>query len=278
MSCEVQTVNFSVDKDKCIKCGLCKDDCPVWTIGMDEYPYIKKEENCFKCQHCFAVCPTGAISILGNNPADELSLKDLSINSEDFKRLIRGRRSVRKYKNENISKSVITELCQTALHAPTAKNTNTVHFTVIDDKEKLDKFRKIVYGKLKVLNLENMLGFNINKMVENWEAGKSDKLFATAPHMVVASAPQDTPFSSVDSIIALSYFELLANTMNIGTLWNGILRYLFNQVIPEIRKELEIPEDHRIDHVMVFGVPDVVYHRTVNRNPVHLNFVEGKHL
>ena len=47
-------LDLKIDKEKCIKCGLCAQDCPVLIIdGKTEYPEIKegKELNCLKCQH-----------------------------------------------------------------------------------------------------------------------------------------------------------------------------------------------------------------------------------
>ncbi|OPZ76119.1 MAG: Nitroreductase family protein [Alphaproteobacteria bacterium ADurb.Bin438] len=100
-----------------------------------------------------------------------------------------------------------------------------------------------------------------------------DRLFLKAPHMIVVSAPKDSVYGEKDAMIALSYFELLANTMGIGTLWNGIVAMLYRLVMPEIKADLEIPEDHEIQYVMLFGRPAVKYKRGVNRPNENLNFL-----
>jgi len=61
-------IQFRIDKERCIQCGECAEDCPVGVIGMDEYPVMTNEEGCYRCQHCLAVCPTAAVSILGRDP------------------------------------------------------------------------------------------------------------------------------------------------------------------------------------------------------------------
>ncbi|MFQ8626854.1 MAG: 4Fe-4S dicluster-binding protein [Candidatus Gastranaerophilaceae bacterium] len=50
--------NFKVDEEKCIHCGLCVKDCSAKALEFneDKIPEIN-EDACFKCQHCFAVCP-----------------------------------------------------------------------------------------------------------------------------------------------------------------------------------------------------------------------------
>lgn len=59
---------FSLDKEKCIKCGICIKDCPVQNIetGKDGYP--KWNKHCNMCLACEMNCPKEAISSLINGP------------------------------------------------------------------------------------------------------------------------------------------------------------------------------------------------------------------
>ena len=45
-------------KEKCIKCGLCRKECPVDAIRED---YSIDEAKCIGCGKCAEICPTGAI-------------------------------------------------------------------------------------------------------------------------------------------------------------------------------------------------------------------------
>lgn len=45
-------------KEKCIKCGLCRKECPVDAIRED---YSIDEKKCIGCGKCAEICPTGAI-------------------------------------------------------------------------------------------------------------------------------------------------------------------------------------------------------------------------
>ena len=58
--------NFKVNYEKCVKCGLCIENCPTRALEYDDYksPKMERAKNCMKCQHCLAICPVGAISIM----------------------------------------------------------------------------------------------------------------------------------------------------------------------------------------------------------------------
>lgn len=52
--------NFSVDKEACIDCMQCVENCPVGNISM-ENGEIAWGEKCICCVRCYNLCPTDAI-------------------------------------------------------------------------------------------------------------------------------------------------------------------------------------------------------------------------
>ena len=46
--------------DKCVACGLCKDDCPVEAIS-EGTPYVVNADTCIDCGACAGSCPNEAI-------------------------------------------------------------------------------------------------------------------------------------------------------------------------------------------------------------------------
>ena len=77
----MDNARFFVNTDKCIGCGNCLEVCPGNMVGGDVlrfengHPVMVDQSNfgwkgCWKCQHCLAVCPVGAISVLGISPEE----------------------------------------------------------------------------------------------------------------------------------------------------------------------------------------------------------------
>ena len=62
---EAIMIDFKVDESLCVSCGACVKDCLHQALRMDTYPVMVDEGHCIRCQHCLAVCPTGAVSIMG---------------------------------------------------------------------------------------------------------------------------------------------------------------------------------------------------------------------
>ncbi|MCY1722991.1 nitroreductase family protein [Prolixibacteraceae bacterium Z1-6] len=273
-------IDFKIDKKKCIKCGLCAQECPVLIIdGKTEYPEIKegKEKQCIKCQHCLAVCPTAALSIWGKNPEDSIPVTDELPTPEDMERLIKTRRSIRKFKKEEINQELIQKLLETAAYAPTGHNKNSVLFSVTDSKEQLNKLRTAVYDGIKRAGdagtLPETMAF-LGDLQRLWDSKQIDVLFRDAPHVLITSAPKNVASPDADCHIALSYFELLANTYRVGTLWNGFIKMVLKDIAPGIGRQIGIPEDHVIGYVLLFGKPAVKFTRSVQSEGLNLNRIE----
>ena len=155
-----------------------------------------------------------------------------------------------------------------ASYAPTAKNVRRVRFTVIDSREVMDKFRDKTLGLLARRVRDGQLPAGMEFFVDYlklWETAKVDVIFRGAPHLLVASAPKDCPAPEADCLIALSYFEIYAQSLDVGTVWAGLVKWLMVGVLPELKDELGIPADHVVGYAMAFGKPLVGYARTAKR-------------
>jgi nitroreductase len=275
-------LDFFVDLQSCSRCGLCVADCParIITLPDDGYPKIlrEKEAACYRCQHCLAVCPRGSISILGVKPENSRLLAGNYPAPELLETLIKGRRSVRRYRDENLPPELLQQLLAVAWHAPTGVNSRQVLFTVVDDKEKLAALRAEVLNGLARLVRDNALPEKLAfyaDFVRVWEEKGQDIIFRNAPHLLIATAPQQVVTPQQDCLIALSYFELYAQANGVGTVWNGLAKWALNDLLPEFGQRLGIPADHQFGYAMSFGWPAFRYVRTVQHHPPRINRFAG---
>jgi len=245
------------------------------------FPFMNDENKCIRCQHCLAVCPTGALSILGVDPEKSMNIKYEMPTAHSMETLIKGRRSTRHFKKKALKTETIEKLLEIASHAPTGGNTQRVLLTATMNRKVTETFSKELYAKMEKMlkesdpETEDLRVTYMRKAIEKHGNYKPDFLLRGAPHILVASTPKISPVGRVDSVIAMTNFDLMAQSMGIGTVWNGFLTWSLNDFFPELAKLLGIPENHEIGFCMCFGKPAIEYHRTVQRNPFKTNLVES---
>ena len=265
-------LDFAVNESRCTRCGLCVQDCPVRIIEREgeACPSIIEEEagDCMRCQHCLAICPVGAISILGRTPENSLPLASEHLPKLDaMERLVRGRRSVRHYRNENVDPTLLRRLLAVLANAPTGVNRQELTFRVIDDRLVMARFRDKAMeeiGEALAAGAVPEQFASVERLVTAFREEGRDLVFRGAPHALIVTAPADAPCAQEDVALALAYFELLAQTAGLGTVWCGLMSLLL-AARPQLKADLGIPEDH-VHYQMLFGNPSIQYARTVQRD------------
>ncbi|MBQ8887175.1 MAG: nitroreductase family protein [Candidatus Gastranaerophilales bacterium] len=266
--------NFVIDESKCIHCGLCAKDCIAAVISMEgDTPKATAPQRCIGCQHCLAICPVGAISIMGKNPDD--SDKIYAQNPDMILNLIKSRRSDRQYKQENVDADKLNKLKDMLAWVPTGCNCRKLHFSFIDDIDVMNEFREYTNKKI-ISALEKNPIKAVAERFSNYAKlllKGEDVIFRGAPHMVVVANHVDAPCSKEDAIIALSYFELYAQSLGIGTCWCGLGDSCM-KLFPELCEYMGIPEGYKPEYSMLFGPKEVNYSRTTQ--PEKVSVVSAK--
>jgi len=132
---------MKVDPKKCIGCTKCIDDCLVNDIIMVEEKAQIKNENCFKCGHCIAICPVNAVSTSEYNMSEvkEYNEEEFSIPADNLLNFIKFRRTIRQFKEKDVEENKIMKIIEAGRYTPTGSNQQDVSFTVV--KDKMDEFR-----------------------------------------------------------------------------------------------------------------------------------------
>ena len=194
---------ISVDKEKCAQCGLCVSDCisKCLNLNKDGYPFMTNGHRCLACQHCMMICPTGALSFNGKNPENSET-----ITSKDILSLIKTRRSIRQYKDEELTEEELQLIKDMIPYVPTGWNSHKLHFSFVEKKSVMRILKDKVNNKFVKLLNNRILSpvvkhFEVYK--EAFEKGE-DIIFRNAPHMIVVSSPISAPCAPQDPVIALS--------------------------------------------------------------------------
>jgi nitroreductase/NAD-dependent dihydropyrimidine dehydrogenase PreA subunit len=265
----MKKLDFVVDSAKCVRCNGCVADCPcgviVETASVPEIP-ADRADDCIGCQHCLAVCPTGAISIFGLDPADSIELHPALLPTRDaMDTLLRGRRSIRQYRRDPVPRQMIRELLAAVAHAPTGCNDRGLIFSVIETRTGMTNLLDAIAA---AADAAEASGRTLPEFLPAALAARrrdgTDEILRGAPHLLLASARPGVTCPGEDTVIALAYFELLAQSAGLGTTWCGYLKFIVD-ALPELRTLLKLDPDQYF-YAMLFGRPAVRYVRTVQRD------------
>lgn len=266
-----------VDQSKCKQDGICVADCPRRIIQMEEdgYPFIAPEDElyCMICGHCVAICPHGAMDLaeMPRETCPEID-RGLALNWEQATQFLRSRRSIRIYKDKEVDRETLQRLIEMARYAPTASNSQTIHWTVISNRDKMMEFSEMTVNWMRGVMAsqpDSPAATYFVPMVEGWDKGQ-DRILRTAPCLIVASAPKEASFGQVDSSIALTYLELAALPLGLGTCWAGLLQGAM-LATPALVEKIGLPKGHTAHYPMMIGYPKFKYHRLPERKqpPIH---------
>lgn len=262
---------LTVDKDRCTKCNYCVMDCPrtIITPGEGGFPVIapEREPLCIGCGHCVAVCPHMALDVASAPLAESVAIEtDLNVSNEQVIQFLRSRRSIRYFQHREVETELLYELIEVASYAPTASNAQLVHWTVLSGREKLAELSRLTVEWMKSLReeqSETSFSQYVGPVIKAWEEGR-DSVLHNASTLVVASAPRSQGNGLIDCTIALSYLELAALPLGLGTCWAGLLQAaLLNST--EAYAALGLPEEHTWHYPMMIGYPTLKYHRLPKR-------------
>jgi nitroreductase/NAD-dependent dihydropyrimidine dehydrogenase PreA subunit len=264
---------ITVDREKCNQDGICAAECPALLIRMDgkdgfPIPTADFKDFCLKCGHCVTVCPTGALGLNWLKPEScALMKKDLALTPEQAEQFLTGRRSIRSFKERKVPRGVLEKLLEVACSAPSAKNQQPWHWTVVEEPAEVRRMAGMVVKWARVViqaNPQAAETMGYTRLVASWDEGY-DRVCRGAPHVIVAHADKNWVFGAEDCTLALSLLDLYATSIGLGACWAG---YLYKSVntYPPLFEALGLPADHLAFGAMMIGYPKFKYHRIPIRN------------
>ena len=141
------------------------------------------------------------------------------------------RRSIRKYKNQKISKEDIDKILKTAMYAPSAMNLQPWHFIVIDDKQ-------VLIETIKSIHYAEMLKQSAAAIIVCGDAGIEKN----------ESWLLQNCSASIQNIL------LSAHGLEIGSCWIAI--HGMDDVYAKIKTQFKLPENIVPVSLISLGYPD----------------------
>lgn len=268
---------FTVDEKLCARDGICAMECPAFVIEMKDsgsFPTVTDggQARCINCGHCVAVCPHGAIS-LARMPVDSCPPIDmkLALDEEHAEQFLRSRRSIRTYKKEDVDARTLNRLIDMARYAPTGSNSQLVQWLVVPAREKVVELTGLAVDWMRSTVKENnpvAEAYQMGGIVRAWDNG-IDIISRGAPALVIAHGPESYPLMTIDSAIALSYLDLAAPSLGLGSCWAGFFMMAAGYW-PPLAEALQLPEGHSSFGAMMVGYPKFKYQRLVERNEARI--------
>ena len=155
--------------------------------------------------------------------------------------LIKGRRSIRKYKNEKVSHEVLEEVIALASYAPSWKNSQITRYIAVESPELMDKIagEAVIEHNAGIIKGAPML--LVVTGIQKRSGYERDGSFTTS---------KEDRWQNFDCGIATQTLCLAAHEKGLGTVIMGI----FDEA--KIKEILPIPENQEVMALVAIGYPD----------------------
>jgi nitroreductase/NAD-dependent dihydropyrimidine dehydrogenase PreA subunit len=273
-----------IENDKCTGCGSCVKICHEHCITLTGETVSINYELCSTCTQCVAICPEQALSWDGVPSAafDEVRMPS----PEQLDELFKQRRSIRSYKKTKINRTLLEEIINYGIYAPT--HNAGLRAIVVDDEETIETFDRILLQCISMI-------YNVayRPRIVGWLArmmGLSGEYLLTKPKiesalergyafhhpaaMVFIVGDKRVPLQEASAQYALSNMTFYAQVKGIAScLWgNGPI---FMDRSKAARQRLNLQKRERIFGTLFLGYPTVRFRNRVEGKTMPIQWIDG---
>ena len=294
-----------IDQSRCNQCGTCGRVCPRYVPetrardggeGKITEVCAARRHLCIDCGQCAAVCQHDAIRVDGLRHEQLVSITPHGIGGDALLALLEQRRSVRRYKDKPVPRAVLDRILEAAHRAPPAPGKACVGVIVIDDKAKLRELGRLTYALYEKLRgglrnpiarhfirrkagarkIDQVQGFVMPAF--EWYArwyheGKGDEMQRDAPVIMLFHAPITAPTGDEFCLIAALHAVLMAETVGVGTLVNGLIPPACNNS-PAARALLGLAPEREVYACLCLGYSKYVYRKAIRRRLAEVRYLD----
>lgn len=173
----------------------------------------------------------------------------------ELKNAIYGRRSIRQFKSNEVSKENLQQLIDVGIHAPSSKNAQPWAFAVVQDAELLQEIAK----EAKDYMLHSLGDSPSVERYRNILQNPAFNIFYNAPALLTIYTKSEMSLSEGGSIpeydgcMAAENVMLMAHSLGLGTCWIGFAMPFLNS--EKGKEKLNIPNAYVAVAPLVIGYP-----------------------
>ena len=277
---------YEITPEKCIRCGLCRKDCPAGCIIEEEGFLVINQDSCIQCGHCGAICPEGAVTCDGE---ELIPVGEMPSSADEVFSLVAGKRSVRNYRDREIPRDVLDRIVETGSLTGTASNGRDVQVKVLTGEDVVLLRRGLCF---KLLGLIKILDNPVGRQIARWAGmakyadkkvlksfrkrltdgaeGTGDPLFFHAPAVMIMSYPgRNKRFGRTNAVMAGQSMMLYAHSLGIESCVIG-----FAEVAAAGKKGKEIlgiGKDREVGMIFTLGYGVPRYYRLPGRRSIEVS-------
>ena len=279
---------IDIDASRCIGCRQCREVCTRKLFSFIDCIAVAHTttDNCMKCNLCVAICPTEAIKCELDIPPITYNKATMSVDPDRLLGMIKYRRSMRRFADKRIPKSIMDSIIEAADYAPKGNNRDLFRFIIIQDK--IEEYRETFMKELKIIaqslpdnsklisarteEERNAKRVRMGAFYDTYKSTGEDNLTFKAPCLVIILANKSMGGRPLwDSGITSAYMELEATSLGLGSCYLGFaMTALENSHFLQQKigmQDWEIPAS-----IMAFGYPNFCYKRTAPRKKTVVTF------
>ncbi len=179
-------------------------------------------------------------------------------------KIIKQRRSIRSFKDEQLKEEELQAVLEAGLYAPNAGD-QAWHFTVVQNKELLDRLNLAAKEAAKQLGIEGL-----SEIANN----ESYNCFYGAPTLILVSGKEQYVPLEADCAAATQNLLLAAESIGLGSCWIYFVMFAFNSPQgDQLRKELKIPEGYKPYDSAVLGYKKDAVVNAPDRKPDLITYI-----
>lgn len=264
---------LTVDKDKCLRCGICVESCPACILELGPDGPNCDVHGCMGCGHCVAVCPAGALDNKYSPLADMRPVTKPVLDPETAFEFLRSRRSIRCFKPQAPTEEDLTRLLEVCRYAPTATNSQCMYYIVLRDPEQIKAAADAVADWMEI-EIENGSSNKryYKSVLRQYKDRGVDIIARNAPCLVFAVTKRLNPAGESSANQCFAYANLFAPTIGLGSTIAGFIGECGMMGYEPLRELIGCGPKMKIVGCLMVGYPKYKYKRMPERQHLKVEF------